>query len=75
MSETLETAAATEVRGAATVGHEAFQRSLEFPRLRENIWQIIPGEPAAYVETLDSLFEVATDQALSFMNIRTHCTG
>lgn len=52
-----------------------FRHSLEYPRLRENIWQIVPGEPAAYVETLDSLFEVPTDQALSFMNMRTHCTG
>jgi hypothetical protein len=70
-----ETTEASAAGSAATTAMTAFQNSLEYPRLRENIWQIMPGEPAAYVETLDSLFEVPTEQALSFMNIRTHCTG
>jgi hypothetical protein len=77
MAETLdrETADSSTARRAVAAGMEEFQRSLEYPRLRENIWQIVPSESAAYVETLDSLFEVPTEQALSFMNIRTHCTG
>lgn len=47
---------------------------LDRPRLKENIWQITDGEPWAFVETPDGCFEIATEQAFSFLRIRSHCT-
>lgn len=47
---------------------------LDRPRLRENVWQVTPGEPMAYVETADACFEIPTEQALAFLRIRPHCT-
>ncbi|MBB4100430.1 iron-containing redox enzyme family protein [Sphingomonas kyeonggiensis] len=46
----------------------------DYPLLRENIWQITPEEPLAYVETPDGCFEVETGQALAFLRVRPHCT-
>jgi hypothetical protein len=51
------------------------RQALEFPRLRENIWHIAEDEPLAYVETLTGVFEVPTSQAVSFLKVRSHCTG
>lgn len=70
-----ETLLRTVDKSEPLAGIARLQHSLEYPRLRENIWQIAPGEPLAYVETLDGVFEVPTDQALSFTRIRTHFTG
>lgn len=47
---------------------------LDRPRLRENVWQVTPGEPVAFVETSDGCYEIATEQALAFLRIRPHCT-
>ncbi|MGB7196642.1 MAG: iron-containing redox enzyme family protein [Collimonas pratensis] len=46
-----------------------------YPRLRENLWQVQADSPHSYVETLDSEYQVPTDQALAFLPIRSHCTG
>ena len=48
--------------------------ALDFPLLKENIWQISPDEPLSFVETPRGLFEVPTTQALAFLRIRSHCT-
>ena len=47
---------------------------LDHPYLRENLWQVTPDAPLAYVESPDGCFEVPTEQALAFMRIRPHCT-
>lgn len=47
---------------------------LDRPRLRENLWQVSPDEPLAFVDTPDGSFTVPTGQALAFLAIRAHCT-
>lgn len=47
---------------------------LDRPRLRENLWQLDPDEPLAFVDTPDGCFSVPTEQALAFLRIRSHCT-
>jgi hypothetical protein len=48
--------------------------SLDYPQLRENVWQISPGSPVSYVDTPDGTFEVPTEQALAFLAVRPYCT-
>lgn len=47
---------------------------LDHPRLRENVWQVTPDEPVAFVETADGCYEIPTGQAIAFLRIRSHCT-
>lgn len=46
-----------------------------FPKLRENVWWIDVKADNALLRTLTDSYEVSVSAALSFLKIRTHCTG
>jgi hypothetical protein len=45
------------------------------PRLRENVWYIDPKADLALLVTGAGRFEVPVADALSFLRLRSHCTG
>jgi hypothetical protein len=51
-------------------------RDLEWkPRLRENVWYIDPEADLALLVTSQGRFDVPVADALSFLKLRSHCTG
>lgn len=47
----------------------------EFPQLKENVWHIDRDQPSATLLTTNGSFEVPTDAALTFLAMRSFCTG
>lgn len=45
------------------------------PRLRENVWHIDLEGPESVLITTDGMFSVPTDDARTFMRLRSYCTG
>ncbi|CAM2005606.1 iron-containing redox enzyme family protein [Acanthopleuribacter pedis] len=50
-------------------------RHLTYPRLRENVWHIVPSHEEALLITADGQYEVPTEEALTFLKMRSYCNG
>ena len=48
---------------------------MEYPRLRENVWHVQPDAAESFLITTDGSFQVPTDEVLTFLRVRSHCTG
>lgn len=46
-----------------------------FPKFRENVWHINPDQQAATLITSRATYQVPTVPALTFLKMRTYCTG